>query len=124
MKTFSLISHLIPDSSPAPAFWPGDQVEADILASDDYKQVSSSRMSKLRTFLKGEEFEECIVKACVSSLPRWRYAREMALGPKKKRMNPDFDEDSSDSDDEFAFVSDHRIRYYSVSYTFLCPDEV
>ena len=123
VKTFSLIKHLIPGEKPAPSFWPGDQVETDVLASDDYKQVSANRMSKLRNFLKCEEFDERIVKACVSSLPRWRYARELASDPKKKRIDPDYDEDSSDSDAEFVFVSGYRMRYYSVPHTFLCPDE-
>lgn len=45
---FSLISHLLPDSKQPPAFWPGDDIEISVLASDDYKEISKSRMEKLR----------------------------------------------------------------------------
>ena len=55
--------------------------------------------------MKSIEFEECLVKACVSSLPRWRYARELDHDPTKKTRSSD-DEDPSDSDDEFQFASD------------------
>ena len=110
VKSFSLIGHLIPDGIPDPAFWPGDQVEADVLASDAYKQISANRMSKLRDFLRCGEFDESLVKACVSSLPRWRYARELNKDPTKKQIDPDYDGCSSDSDNEFAFVSVFGIR--------------
>ena len=91
MKCFSLIRHFIPDAQPAPAFWPGDSVEADILESEEYKQVSKSRMEKLRQFLISGEFEESLIKACISSLPRWRYARELSTDPSKKTTDPDYD---------------------------------
>ena len=48
MRAFSLISHLVPDNKQPPAFWPGDDIEISVLASDDYKEVSKTRMQKLR----------------------------------------------------------------------------
>ena len=56
------------------------------------------------SFLKSTEFEECIVKACVSSIPRWRYLRELERDPSKKSGAADRDVDS-DSDDDFEYVS-------------------
>ena len=79
---------------------------SDILASGEYKQLPTGRMNKLREFLKSEEFGECLAKACVSSLPRWRYAREIATDPRKKQTPTDIEMDSSDSDADFPFVSD------------------
>ena len=43
-----MISHLVPDSKEPPTFWPGDDIEVSVLASDDYKEVSKTRMEKLR----------------------------------------------------------------------------
>ena len=48
LRAFSLVEHLIPDSKDAPGFWPGDDVEASVLESEEYKQVSKGRMEKLR----------------------------------------------------------------------------
>ena len=67
-------------------------------------------MGKLRKFLKCEEFDECLVKAFVSSRPRRRYARELAMDPEKQRIDPDYDGCSSGSDSEFAFVSVSDMR--------------
>ena len=43
-----MISHLVPDSKQPPTFWPGDDIEVSVLASDDYKEASKTRMEKLR----------------------------------------------------------------------------
>ena len=48
MRAFSPIGHFIPDSTDAPSFWPGDDIEVSVLASEEYKQVSKKRMEKLR----------------------------------------------------------------------------
>ena len=48
MRAFSMISHLVPDSKQPPTFWPGDDIEVSVLASDDYKEASKTRMEKLR----------------------------------------------------------------------------
>ena len=58
-----------------------------------------------RNFLKSTEFEEGIVKACVSSLPRWRYLRELERDPTKIKDVCD-DAVNSDSDEEFEYVSE------------------
>ena len=67
--------------------------------------MSASRMNKLRKFVKSIEFDECLVKACVSSVPRWRYIRELDLDPAKKTSSTD-EGAASDSEEEFQFVSD------------------
>ena len=87
LKTFTLIRHLIPENRPPPGFWPGDDIESNTLASEEYKAVSEGRMKKLRKFTKSPDFDECLVKACVSSVPRWRYVRELELDPSKKRKS-------------------------------------
>ena len=61
-------------------------------------------MNKLRKFTKSIEVEDCLVKACVSSVPRWRYIRELELGPTKKTKSTD-EGNASDSDDEYQFAS-------------------
>ena len=47
-------------------------------------------MSKLQRFLGSDSFNVAIVKACVSSLPMWRYMRELERKPRKN-------DDGSDS---------------------------
>ena len=79
-------------------------------------------MTKLRDFLNSGEFEESLVKARVSSLPRWRYARELPTDPSKKRTDPDYDGYSSGSDDEFVFVSVCAMRQcFLLTHTYDVP---
>ena len=55
-------------------------------------------------FLGSTQFEECIIKACVSSLARWRYLRELERDPTSKD-GLRVDEEDDDSDDDFEHVS-------------------
>ena len=71
----------------------------------EYKLVNVSTVALLHSaFLGSTQFEECTIKACVSSLARWRYLRELERDPTSKdglRVG----EEDDDSDDDFEHVS-------------------
>ena len=55
MRCFNLIGHAI-TADTQPRFWPGDEVDANTLASDEYQKVTSERMSRLRDYVESEDF--------------------------------------------------------------------
>ena len=55
MRCFNLIGHAI-TADTKPRYWPGDEVDANTLASDDYQKVTSERMSRLRDYVESDEF--------------------------------------------------------------------
>ena len=82
------------------SYWPGDDINAETLQSEEYKKLSTKRLSKVLKFARSKKYTSVLLKACVSSIPRWRYVREMDARPITKSTDPD------DSDDEhFQFVS-------------------
>ena len=85
-------------------FWPGDDVEANLLENCEYKDLSSKRMQSAQTFLRGPQFTGSVLKACSVSFATWRYIREVESGPSKRSKFHD-DEPCSDSDEEFEYVS-------------------
>ena len=91
-------------SSAFVSFWPGDDVEANLLDSDEYKNLSSRRMKSIQDFLYGSQFTTEVLKGCIGSFVTWRYIRESDADPSKRSKFSDEDPDS-DSDDEFAYVS-------------------
>lgn len=86
------------------SFWPGDDVEANLLDSNDYKALSSRRMTSIQEFLRSAEFTSSVLKGCMSSFVTWRYIREVEADPSKR---PKFiaTETTSDSEDEYEYVS-------------------
>ena len=85
------------------SFWPGDDVDINTLETGGYKKLSKTRLGKVRDFVTGDEFRSIIFKAAISSLPRWRYARE--LNKKPRGLPTENDTSGSDSDGNFDFVS-------------------
>ena len=37
-------------------YWPGDDIKANTLASDDYQKVTSERMARLREYITSDDF--------------------------------------------------------------------
>ena len=88
----------------APAYWQGGDIDIAAIGSEGYKKKSKERMTKLRRFLDSDELAISVIKACASSLARWRYVRELERGPYKPKTNQ-FGDDSSGSDTEFVHLS-------------------
>ena len=106
MRAFGLTLALLPGADKAPSYWSGDQVTKDTLESEEYIRLSHDRLSKVKDFVAGDEFHSSIFKAAISSIPRWRYARELQKKPADpKAQNIEAAENESDSDDDFKFVS-------------------
>ena len=47
--------------------------------------------------------------------------RELANDPENKRIDPDYDGNSSDSDDDIACVSIRAMRQFLLAYTYIAP---
>ena len=80
------------------SYWPGDDIVLNAIGSEEYREVSKRRMRKLQDFVGSPNFVASVMKGAISSIPRWRFAREM-----EKKVN--IDEADGDSDDEFTYVS-------------------
>ena len=106
MRTFGLTTALLPTLLQAPAYWAGDQIVINTPESKDYKKLSQSRLFKVREFVDAEEFDSSVFKAALSSIPRWRYDREIqnVKTPDAHQSDAGIDY-TADSDDEFKFVS-------------------
>ena len=39
-----------------PKYWPGDDIQANTLASEEYRQITASRMARLKAYLASEDF--------------------------------------------------------------------
>ena len=85
-------------------FWPGDDVEKNLLESAEYQKLSSSRMKSVQEFLHSPLFTSSTLKACISSIPRWRFIRETEAVKGEAATSPDEDS-GAESDDEFTYVS-------------------
>ena len=66
--------------------------------------ASEGRMANLRRFIRSAEFFECLVKARISSAPRWSYIRELELDAEEKTEDA-VGGNSADSDGECEFSS-------------------
>ena len=77
MQCFALIGHLVPQSKESPLDWPGDDVEVNRKDGDAYAKMAERRLSKLKRFARSDISTETVLKACISSMPRWRYMREL-----------------------------------------------
>ena len=85
-------------------YWPGDDIVQNLLDSTDYQKLSSERMQSVQGFIHSPSFSCDILKACISSIPRWGFIRETQEDPDKRSKFADEDP-CSDSDDEYEFVS-------------------
>ena len=98
LRAFGLSKSLIPPDDKAPSFWPGGQIVTNAVASEEYRNLPATRLSKVREFVASDTSHSNIFKAEISSIRRWRFARELNKEPK----DPGVD---SDSDREFAYFS-------------------
>ena len=82
-------------------FWPGDDVQKNLLEWNEYQNLSSSRMKSVQEFLHIPLFTSATLKDAISSIPRWRFVRET------QSSKPDGVDSSVDldSDEVFEYVS-------------------
>ena len=108
MRCFSALRHLIPKTQSAPAYWPGANLDSSFLESSEYLMLSERRMRKLQRFLDSSALAECIIKACASSLPRWKFMHQLECGPEKLTKYSDegrCEALDSEDDEDYKFVS-------------------
>ena len=89
--------HLLPPSK-VQSYWAGDDIVLNAIGSEEYREISKRSMRKLQDFVGSPNFAASVMKGAISSIPRWRFAREMG-----KKVH--IDESDGDSDDEFTYVS-------------------
>ena len=85
-------------------------MKTNILESDEYLRICSKRVAKVIKFTRSSKYATSLLKCALSSIPRWRYARELDSQPReKKKARPIVEDDEvmdNDSDDEhFDYVS-------------------
>ena len=88
-------------------FWPGDDVEKNLLESTEYQNLSSSRMKSVQEFLHSPLFTSSVLKGAISSIPRWRFIRETQAGIPSESDRTEEDS-GSESEEEFQYVSVSR----------------
>ena len=102
---FNIIDHVICDDVTM-TYFPGDDIQAALLQPEEYKKLCGKRLTKVKKFIKSDEHISAIVKSCISSIPRWRFARELQADPKEKTRCADDGGESDDSDDDrFEYIS-------------------
>ena len=89
------------DACVAPlSFWPGDDVGINALESEEYRELSRTRLGKVRDFVTGGASHSSVFKAAISDLPRWRYARELNKKPRGFPVGNDTSNDTIGSESD------------------------
>ena len=65
-------------------YWPGCDIGEHFLDSADYQKLPSDRMKSVQEFARIPAFARDVLKARISSIPRWRFIREAQADPGKK----------------------------------------
>ena len=92
-------------------YFPGDDIQTSVLDTAEYSKLCTARVRKVVQFVTSYKYDSAVIKAALSSIPRWRYVREMRTVPKSARprrtiVDPVESDASSSSDDEkFKYVS-------------------
>ena len=89
-------------------FWPGDDMERNLVPGTEYEQISKTRVEKLQEFITSDSFPRVLLKACLSSLPRWKYVQQMDRMPRPKEAS------GQDHDEEQSDASDEEYEHYSI----------
>ena len=82
------------------SFWPGGDVDINTLESEEYRELSRTRLGEVRDFVTGGAFRSSILKAAISALPRWRYARGLNQEPRGFPVGNDTSNDTSGSESD------------------------
>ena len=85
--------------------WPGDDVEKNLLESEEYQKLPSSRMKSVQEFLRIPLFTTSTLKDTISSIPRWRFIRETQSTKPTDAPLPQDDSGSESEEEEFEYVS-------------------
>ena len=102
---FDVVDHIVCGDVIMPYF-PGADVKSALLQGGDYKKLCGERLTNVKKFIKPPEYASGIINACVSSVPRWRFARVHDADPNKKPKNAAPSDETDDSDDDrFDYVS-------------------
>ena len=115
-----MIEHLLPCTKNL-TYWHGDYIAVSAMGSEEYKEVSKKRMNKLRDFPMSSHFVATLFKGAISSIPRWRYARDGEKGSQRRRwqrgrwrihpsLMPSSPEGCGQRQDRFSGVSQEGIR--------------
>ena len=56
-------------------FFPGDDIKVDDEEAEEHKKRCETRMDKLRGFAQSPALIANLIPCCVSSIPRWEFAR-------------------------------------------------
>ena len=86
----------------------GDDLQTSVLDSAYYSKLRTARVRKVLRFVTSYSYESEVIKAALSSIPRWRYAREMGAAPKNDRPKNKATVEggrSSSDDEHFEFAS-------------------
>ena len=92
-------------------YFPGDDIQTSVLDTAEYSNLCTASVRKLVRFATSYKYDSAVIKAALSSTPRWRYVREMGTSPKSARpkrtiVDPVESDASSSSDDEkYKYVS-------------------
>ena len=83
-----------------------------VVESNEYRALRETRAQKVKRFMRSGEFRTSNMKACFSSIPRWRMIRELNKKPMTKRSKisggepvDEIGNDSDPDDNAFAQVS-------------------
>ena len=103
IECFALFGAMLPISD-SMAYFPGDDIEKNLLDSMDYQKLPSGRMQTVQEFIHSPSFGCDILKACISSIPRRGFIRASQVGPGKKSKFS-AEDPRADSGEEFGYVS-------------------
>ena len=81
------------------SYLPGDDIRSALLDSAEYAGLCTASVRRVVDFVNSTAFETSITRAAFTTIPRWRYTREM-------NANPEEAQEGDDSDaNHFEFVS-------------------
>ena len=97
MRRFDRLEYLSPPRK-TPTYWHGDDIVLNAIRSEERREASRRRMRKLQDILGSANFVAAVPKGAISSIPRWRFAREMEKKASDREVG-------GDSDGEYTHVS-------------------
>ena len=113
LDVFGLTHHVIREDVTM-SYFPGGDIPVSLLASEDYKRKCKTRVDKVKRFFRARNAMAPIMKAILSSIPRWRYVRDLNATPGSKSANG---ADGEELRDDFIDpdVDDAKFQSASVS---------